>query len=363
MAIYHMTTKAVQRSKGRSAVAAAAYRSAEKLEDERLSETYDYTRKQRVAYSEILTPDNSTITRSELWNLAEQSEKRKDSTTAKEIEIALPHELSFEQQRELALDFARHIMRERKCAIDVCIHAPGRETDDRNFHAHLLLTTREYSASQLHAKCASEISDADRKKRGLCPRRAEYTALREQWATMCNHALEKNGHEARVSHLSNAERGIEEEPTKHLGPHATALERRGILTRRGDLNRSVHDSAEARELRDEIEMLKTIDTGVDNAKREASAYAPQSTLSSNDIHTAAHSAYAEAKKMLEAQRAAERDAELAAIAERERQNALEIAAAVALEKAEREAAKRASKKQRRSHDHDHDHDRSHGMSR
>lgn len=357
-----MSAKPIQRSKGRSAVAAAAYRAAEKIEDERTGLTHDFTRKSSVIFSEIVTPDNSEISRAQLWNAAEQSEKRKDATTAREYEFALPCELTSEQQIELAQSIATHIIKRQQCAVDFSIHAPGRDSDQRNYHVHMLCTTREYKAGQLHKKCNVELSDTDRKKIGLPGRRAELTDLRERWADMCNHALERHGHEARIDHRSNADRQIDAEPTKHLGPHATALERRGIQTRRGDLNRTVHDGAEARQLKEEIEMLKTIQNGVDNARREASAYA-KPNISDTDIHTAAHSAYAEAKKMLERQRAAERDAELAAIAERERQNQLEIAAAVAAEKAERAQREAEAKANRQRYRKDRDHDRSHGMSR
>ena len=110
MAIYHCSTKTVNRSSGRTAVASSAYRSGEKLKDERTGLTHDFTRKDGVAHSEIVSNLDIEIDRSELWNLAEQSENRKDARTAREWVIALPDELDADQRKDLAKDFARSLV-------------------------------------------------------------------------------------------------------------------------------------------------------------------------------------------------------------------------------------------------------------
>ena len=144
MAIYHCVTKPLARSSGRSAVAAAAYRSADRLLDERQGIEHDYTRRSGVEYTELVLPESAGAwSRATLWNAAEMAEKRKDARTAREWEIALPAELGAAQRRELAVRFARGLATKYGCAVDVAVHAPDREGDQRNWHAHLLATTRK----------------------------------------------------------------------------------------------------------------------------------------------------------------------------------------------------------------------------
>ena len=261
MAIYHLSVKPVQRSKGRSATASAAYRAGEKIEDKRTGEVHDYTRKQGVVYSEIMLPENVKMTRTELWNAAELSEKRKDGTTAREYEIALPAELTQEQQKALARDFAAHLVERYGVAADVCIHAPSRQGDDRNAHAHILTTTREVSAAGLGKKATVELCDSDRVKKGLQGRKAELQGLREAWAAHCNRALEKAGHSQRIDHRSLAAQGIQREPSMHLGPTATAMERRGEMSERGEKNRQ---RAGVSADRQELMFLEEIQAGIQN---------------------------------------------------------------------------------------------------
>ena len=124
MAIYHMSVKAISRSAGRSGTAAAAYRAAEKVVDLRTGEIHDYRRKRGVELSEIVMPDGTTWepTRAELWNAAEQSEKRKDSCVAREHEVALPKELTGEQRLQLVREYAADIANRHGCAVDFSIH-------------------------------------------------------------------------------------------------------------------------------------------------------------------------------------------------------------------------------------------------
>ena len=174
MAIYHLTTKPVSRAAGRSATAAAAYRSGELVHDLTTDQVFDYTRKRGVEHSEIVLPTaaaradiNWARDRQALWNAAESAEKRNDSRVAREYEVALPHELKPSQRVELVRAFAADLANRYGVAVDFSIHAPHRHGDERNHHAHILTTTRELTATGLGAKTSIEWSDTDRFKKGL----------------------------------------------------------------------------------------------------------------------------------------------------------------------------------------------------
>ena len=221
MAIYHLSVKAVSRSAGRSATAAAAYRAGCEIADERTGEIHDYTRKGGVESADIVLPDGApewATDRAKLWNAAELAEKRKDACVAREFEVALPSELSPAERRRLALDFAKDMANREGCAVDVAIHAPGREGDNRNHHAHILRTTRKVEADGLGAKLDTE--KAGRK------RSDDLEAVRAKWADLTNERLRENGIAARVDHRSLEAQGIDREPTQHLGPAASGYERR-----------------------------------------------------------------------------------------------------------------------------------------
>ena len=219
MASFHLAVKAIGRSAGRSATAAAAYRAGVEITDERTGLVHDYTRKQGVEHSELVLPAAAPEwagDRERLWNAAELAEVRKNATVAREYEIALPAELSAEARRELALGLAREISERHGVAVDVSIHAPGREGDQRNHHAHLLTTTRRLGPEGLGEK----TRELDQKQSG------EVERWRERWAEMQNRALELANVPDRVDHRSHQRQGIEQEPTVHMGPSATAMERR-----------------------------------------------------------------------------------------------------------------------------------------
>jgi hypothetical protein len=221
VAIFHLSVKPISRSAGRSATAAAAYRSAEKITDERTGEIHDYTRKGGVESTDLVLPDGApewASDRAKLWNAAELAEKRKDACVAREFEVALPAELSADERRRLVLDFARQMANEEGGAVDVAIHAPGKDGDNRNHHAHILRTTRKVEADGLGAKLDTEKAGRKRKD--------DLEAVRVKWATLTNAALERAGRQERVDHRSLEAQGIEREPTQHLGPAASALERR-----------------------------------------------------------------------------------------------------------------------------------------
>ena len=241
MAIYHLTTYTIGRAAGHSAVAAAAYRSASKMVDERTGEVFNFTRKNGVLSSEIVTPLGvPNPDRATLWNAAEAAEKRKDARVAREWRAALPHELDDDSRRKLATRLGQTIADRYGVAVDVCIHAPDTEGDDRNFHVHMLATTRIIGADgALGAKAVIELGNKDRKKAGIPgTSQGDITDIRRQWAELTNEALERAGISARVDHRSYADQGVELTPTKHIGSNAVAMDRRGLDADRIDVHNS-----------------------------------------------------------------------------------------------------------------------------
>lgn len=221
MAIYHLSVKTISRSSGRSATGAAAYRSGEKITDQRTGEIHDYTRKRGVISATLVLPANApawAADRDALWNAAEQAETRKNSTVAREFEVALPAELSPAERQRLSHDFARELVERHGCAADVAIHTPGKEGDNRNHHAHILLSTRRLVGEGFGEK----TRELDAQKTGS----ALVTAWRERFAELTNERLQENGSDSRVDHRTLEAQGIDREPTLHLGPTATAIERR-----------------------------------------------------------------------------------------------------------------------------------------
>lgn len=238
MAIYHLSVKAVSRSAGRSATAAAAYRAGCEITDTRTGEVHDYTRKRGVESADLVLPAGApewAADRAALWNAAEHAERRKDACVAREYEVALPSELPPAARRQLALDFAQEMADREGCAVDVAIHEPGKEGDSRNHHAHILRTTRKVEAEGLGAKLDTEKAGRNRT--------ADLEAVRARWAELTNERLRQHGIEATVDHRSLKDQGIDREPTKHLGPTATAIERRtGEASRkRQDFDQDIAD--------------------------------------------------------------------------------------------------------------------------
>jgi len=219
VAIYHLSVKAISRSVGRSVVAAAAYRAGQELTDKRQGLTHDYTRKQGVEDAFIVAPAGADWAqdRNALWNAAEAAEKRKDAKTGREYELALPAKLDAGARKELARDFARELVERYGVVADVAIHEPGREGDNRNHHVHILTTTRTAGADGLGAK--TRVLDV------ASTASAEIEHMRGVWARQVNTALERHQVEQRVDHRSFERQGKEQEPTRHMGVSATALER------------------------------------------------------------------------------------------------------------------------------------------
>ncbi len=240
MAIYHLSVKPMSRKGGRSATAAIAYRTAEKIHDLTSDQVFDYTRKRGVEHTEIVLPTaaakldiNWARDRQALWNAAEMAEKRKDSRVAREYEVALPHELKAEQRVELVQAFAAELANRYGVAVDFAIHKPHRNGDERNHHAHIMTTTREITATGLGRKTDIELGDRDRAKKGLASGADEIEFMRERWKVLANEHLLAQGIEARIDHRSLAAQGIDREPTSHLGPAVSGMERRGMETEVG----------------------------------------------------------------------------------------------------------------------------------
>ena len=221
MASYHMCCKVISRGQGRSATAAAAYRAAERICDRRTGLEHDYERKRGVVRSEVLLPRDAPerwLDRGELWNDVEAAERRRDSQVAREYELALPRELSRDEQFELARGWAERELVSRGMCADVCMHDRG----DGNPHAHIMCTTRELVPDGFGAK-----------NRGWNDK-ALLVDLRKSWERDQNAALERayerdrtpERDRAYVDCRSYAARGIDREPTRHEGPAVRAMESR-----------------------------------------------------------------------------------------------------------------------------------------
>lgn len=258
VAIYHLSAKILSRSAGRSAVAAAAYRSGGRLQDERTGRTYDFTRKRGVEHAEIVAPKRTPawmLDRTSLWNGVEKSEKRRDAQLAREIEVALPRELAAERRVSVVREFVQDEFVSQGMIADIAVHV-GRSRDGAEQpHAHILLTTRSLTAE------------------GFGPKNRDWNATdrlelwRSHWAEHINRELERAGRDERIDHRSleaqraGAERQaalaraagdrraadahqaradtFDREPEPKLGPIASQMEELGTSSRRGDERRDV----------------------------------------------------------------------------------------------------------------------------
>jgi len=271
VANYHLAPKSIARGQGRSACAAAAYRAGEAIDDARTGVRHDYTRKGGVLHSEIIAPDGApawAYDRSALWNAVEAAEdkstRRDTAKTAREFEVSLPHELDAEQRQAAGLEFARYLVDTYGVVADVSFHAPHPYGDGRNWHVHILTTTRTMGEDGFGGK----VRELDSPKTSG----AHIVAIREQWANIANRHLEAAGREERIDHRSYADQGRDQEATIHLGPDAAAMERKGEQTELGNINRTVKAAnddrarleAEAAEVSAQI-----IDLEEERAKRAA----------------------------------------------------------------------------------------------
>lgn len=226
MAIYHCSVSIGGRSSGRSSTAASAYREGKTIHDERTGITHDYSRKMDVIESLTLLPENAPKEFKDsatLWNAVESIEKRKDAQLFREVEVSLPREQTHQQNKALVLAYCdSHFVSQGMCA-SVAFHASKSE----NPHAHIMLTTREVS------------EDGFGKKNRQWNERGLVEQWRKGWAEHVNEHLEKNHIDERVDHRSLVEQGINREATVHLGPVAHEMEKRGMHSERGDINRDI----------------------------------------------------------------------------------------------------------------------------
>ena len=256
MAIYHCSIKIVSRGKGKSAVAAAAYRSGETLTNNYDGVTHDFTRKGGIVHTEILLPPHAPpdfADRSALWNSVEKIEKAKNSQLAREIEIALPVELDREKQIQLV----REYVKENFVSVGMCADFAIHDKQDGNPHAHIMLTMRpleqsgEWGAKSKKEYLLDKGGQRIKLKNGTFKSRKVDTVdwnsqekaevWRQAWADITNRYLAAQDRPERIDHRSYKRQGIEQIPTVHMGVAATQMERRGIVTDKGNQNREIRE--------------------------------------------------------------------------------------------------------------------------
>ena len=301
IAIYHCSIKIVSRGKGKSAVAAAAYRSGEKLTNEWDGLTHDYTKKGGVVHSEILLPAHAPPAfsdRSTLWNSVELSEKSNNAQLAREVEIALPVELSGEEQTRLVREYCSSQFVSKGMIADFNLH----DTGGGNPHAHILLTMRpldekgawlpkskkEYVLDENGEKIRLPSGRYKTRKVDLVDwnNRKNAEVWRRAWADLANEFLAQNNRPERIDHRSYERQGIDQIPTVHVGVSATQMEKKGIVTERGELNRNIKAANRilreirrlVRGLKDWIAELKERKTALLEALTEARAQASEPTI-------------------------------------------------------------------------------------
>jgi hypothetical protein len=300
MAIFFLDIKPVARSSGRTATAAAAYRAGERIRDERTGALYNHSKREDVLHKEIFLPSKVdgpdprmqwARDRSTLWNAAEKAEQRSNSRVAREFMVSLPPELTAEQRVALARAFSREIADRYSVAVDLAIHAPRPQGDPRNFHAHLLATTREVTPEGLGPKAGLDMDLKARNELGVFPFRQEYKTLRARWAELANEALRGANVEARIDHRSLAAQGVDREPRPQLPWAAVVAERRGERSEVAEHIRERHRQrfAELREMRQRNARVegaeqpadrpradgRRIDTARDQAEQRPDIAAPQ----------------------------------------------------------------------------------------
>jgi len=246
--IYHLHVKIIGRGSGRSAVGSAAYRAGEKLrsvdaaayrsgEDlgngEGTEITHDYTRKKGVVHKEIILPDNAPEEyqdRQTLWRAVEARERRHDARLAREIEVALQIEFDLEEQKALLREYIKENFVDKGMIADFAVHHARSE----NPHAHIMLTTRHVASDGFKGKNRDWDKDL------------ELVKWRENWAEVNNCKFAERGFSERIDHRTLRAQGVDREPTIHLGHEAAALEKKGVQTERGDINREIQKRNEER---------------------------------------------------------------------------------------------------------------------
>ena len=256
MAQFHAHLKSISRADGRSATGAIAYRAACKIVDERTGLEFDFTKKQGVEHSQIFFPPGEENTRpdlhdrSNLWNAVEKKETKANAQVAREFEFSLPHELNAEQRKNMVRMFCTWLAKNHGVVVDASIHAPhGKNADKRNYHAHVMFSTRRFENGQFTEK-TREFSKRPYDEKELAKHMAkggeDYTKrlhgrknatelLREAYEAIGNKSLVDAGFEATLDRRSYAERGIDQEPTVHEGA-GRAMSKRGLQSDTHDKN-------------------------------------------------------------------------------------------------------------------------------
>ena len=255
IAIYHCSIKIISRGKGQSAVAAAAYRAGEKIANEYDGQLHDYTHKKGVDHATVLLPENAPPEyqdRATLWNAVEQVERAKNSQLAREIQIALPTELSYFQNKALVREFVKNTFVAHGMCADVALH----NMDSNNPHAHIMLTMRPINEDGTWGDKQKKVYTLDKdgnkiydpvKRQYKCSKtqttdwneQTKADEWRKAWENYANKHLEQHNHDVRIDCRSHEDRGLEELPTIHLGSAAHQMEQRGIRTDLGDINRAI----------------------------------------------------------------------------------------------------------------------------
>jgi MobA/MobL family len=309
VASYHLSVHPnVSRGKGQSLVRTAAYNDRAKLIDERTGEVWDYRHLGAALASGMYPPKGAPEWAHDLGQLVnevERFEKRSDAQLAMNLDIALPHEQTLEQNRRLMQDFVREQFQRKGYAAHFAIHPPDRDGDQRNIHAHMLVTLRKIDE---HGFARTKAEQQERYRN-----RGEYVeGLRDAWEKLANRHLERNGYDARIDRRSLEDQGIEREPQQHRGPAVTAMEREGNVTRIGDeIRRRQHHYAELKALGAEERQIdaEIIDLEARRAERQAREAAKgqvddiRPDTASRDFSGAASSAAEPAQKATEAREA------------------------------------------------------------
>ena len=250
---YSLHAQVISRGAGRSAVAAAAYRSGTDLirvHKDGHVEHHDYTRRQGVDQIGIALPADApewAANREQLWCRVEETEKRKDAQLCREFRVAFDHRMNPEQRHEVLHEFMGQQFTDKGYAADWAIHKPDKEGDDRNWHAHVLVPLRTFDGEEFARTKAQEYGNWNNRTDRL-------EEWRAQWATVQNRAAQRyglcdsQGESLTFDHRSYDDRNIDQEPTQHLGPDATALERQGVQTEIGNQNRAMQERNALRNL-------------------------------------------------------------------------------------------------------------------
>jgi ATP-dependent exoDNAse (exonuclease V) alpha subunit len=275
VAIYVLNMRTFGRATGSSAASAAAYRAGERIRDERTGRVYDHSERQDVMHKEIVLPGKFADDdmawardRSNLWNSAERAETRANARVAREYLVALPVELLPQQRLELVRGFSQGLTDRYGYAVDFAIHGPRDfpGSDPRNFHAHLLTTTRVVGIEGLGAKTTLDMSDGNRRKAGLEPVINELLYVRERWSSLANEALQEAHVDARIDHRRLEIQGIDREPRPQIPRAAFEMERHGYRSLVADRLRAEYQERVQARLDRVTE--KTTSAGIEPGEKE-----------------------------------------------------------------------------------------------